>query len=85
MFGPGFVSATLERMVRTFAQSLLALWGADTAFNILQVDVPAALGAAATAAVLSVLTSLVAGKVGPNGPSFGPERLTTGRHGVDGL
>lgn len=70
MFSKLFWRETADRAVKSFAQALLLLWTADAGFNVLHVDVPAALGAAGGAAVLSVLTSLVSAKVGstPDSP-----------------
>jgi len=67
-----FWRATAERALRTFAQALAALIGAG-AVNIIEIDWVANLGIAATAAVLSVLTSVAASGVGEPGPSFGAE------------
>ncbi|MDT0270593.1 holin [Streptomyces sp. DSM 44915] len=58
-----FWRATLERAVRTFAQVLAAVLGAD-AVDILTVDWPAALATAAGAALLAVLTAVAT----PGGP-----------------
>jgi len=57
---------TLERAVKTFAQSLVALLGAG-ATNIVLLNWPDMLGVSATAALLSVLTSVVSLPVGDNG------------------
>ncbi|MGH9288443.1 MAG: holin [Acidimicrobiales bacterium] len=65
---PGsFVVGALDRAGKSVAQLLLLLWGADAGFDILSVDLRAALGVAAGAAVLSVLTSLVSAPVGDRG------------------
>lgn len=53
-----------ERAISTAAQVLVALWGADTLFNILTIDVGDALGIAAGAAGLSLLKSLAATRKG---------------------
>ncbi|WP_062215716.1 holin [Streptomyces sp. NBRC 109706] len=58
-----FWRATLERAVRTFAQALVAVLGAD-AVDVLSVDWPAALATAAGAALLAVLTAVAT----PGGP-----------------
>lgn len=66
----GFWSATAERMLRAFAATLLPLLGAGSV-NILDVPWETALGVSATAAVVSLLTSLVASQTGAKGsPSF---------------
>jgi len=53
-----FWFGTIERSVKTFAQSLLSLWTVGNGFNILQVDWQSALGVSGGALVFSVLTSL---------------------------
>jgi hypothetical protein len=63
----GFWKGTLDRAVKSFAQALLLLWGADAGFNLLSVDVGQAFGVAAGAAVLSLLTSLASGKIADDG------------------
>lgn len=52
-----FWSAALTRSLRTFAQTLLSLWGA-TAFNIFTADLKSAMGVSLGAAVLSLLMSM---------------------------
>lgn len=67
-----------DRAIRTAAQCLLALWAGD-GINLLHVDWPASLSLAGTAAVLSVLTSIVSAPLGPAGtPSLVDTRQ--GRH-----
>lgn len=56
----------LERAVKTFAQSLLALIGAGLV-NVVLLDWTDMLGISATAALVSVLTSFVSLPVGDNG------------------
>lgn len=58
-----FWIATVERAVKTFAQALLTLWGADAGFNVLSIQVGDAFGVAAGAALLSVLGSIVSSAV----------------------
>lgn len=53
-----------DRAVKSAAQSLLLLWGADAGFDILSVSWPQALGLAGGAALLSALTSLISAPVG---------------------
>lgn len=72
MWSTSFWRATSERALRTFAQALAALIGAG-AVNIIDIDWPASIGIAATAALLSVLTSIGAADFGAPGPSFGME------------
>lgn len=67
-----------ERAGKTFAQALVPLLAADGA-NLLSVDWPTSLGLAATAAALSVLTSIGSGVV-PIGPAGSPSLVATGRH-----
>lgn len=62
-----FWTGALDRAVKSFAQALLLLWGADAGFSILDVSWPAALGVAVGAAVLSLLTSIVSAPVGDKG------------------
>lgn len=70
-----FWKAAGERAVRTTAQTWLALWAGAGAFDAFTIDVQAAVGVGLGAALLSVLTSLVAEGASPaTGPSFGTER-----------
>lgn len=59
MFNKLFLKDSAERFVKTFAQSLLALFVVAPQTPILAFDWPSALGLAATAAVISLLTSVV--------------------------
>lgn len=72
MWNQKFWMATGERALRTFAQTLAALIGAGLV-NIIDIPWAANLGIAATAAVLSVLTSIGAAEIGAPGPSAGFE------------
>ena len=63
MFTAYFWKSTLERALKSFAQSLLAVVGAGQV-GVLEIAWPAALSTAATAGVLSVLTSVASAKVG---------------------
>ena len=74
MFTRAFAKATLERAVKTFAQSLAALLVADGT-DILTTDWRARLSVAAMAAVVSVLTSVGSAGVGDRGPSLAGEVL----------
>ena len=67
MLTTAFWIGMFDRAVKSFAQALLLLWGADAAFNIIEVDVGKALGMAGGAAVLSILTSFVSAPVGDTG------------------
>lgn len=61
-----FVKDAAERAVKTFAQTLLAYFGAS-ALDILHADWGNALSVSAGAVVLSVLTSLLSVKFGNSG------------------
>jgi len=67
MLTTAFWIGAIDRAVKSFAQALLLLWGADAAFNIVEVDIKGALGVAAGAVVLSLLTSLVSAPIGEVG------------------
>ena len=69
MFTAGFWRAAVERAIKTFAQTLVSLWGAG-AFNIMKVEWQEALGVAGGAALLSVLTSVASSGIGNTGPSL---------------
>jgi hypothetical protein len=74
-----FWLATAERAAKSLAQCLIGLWIGDTAFDLVQVDWRHALGLAAGAAALSVLTSIVSAPIGSTGsPSLVDE--TPARH-----
>lgn len=76
MFSKAFLTATLERMIRTVAQVLLTFLGAQTV-NAFDVQWDDAVGIAVGAAVVSLLMSIIASGVGENrGPSFtGAEKI----------
>lgn len=59
MFTSLFWKDSFERFVKTFAQALLALFVVAPNTPLLAFDWPSALGLAATAAVISFLTSIV--------------------------
>lgn len=61
-----FWKAAFERAVKSFAQAVLAVFGAGV-FNVLNADWENALSIGAGAAVLSLLTSVVSAGVGPTG------------------
>lgn len=68
MLTAAFWTGALDRAVKSFAQALLLLWGADEGFNVLAVDGWGPhLGVAGGAAVLSLLTSIVSAPVGDRG------------------
>jgi hypothetical protein len=62
-----FWTGAVDRALKSFAQALILLWGADAGFNVLQIEVGPALGVAGGAAVLSLLTSIVSAPVGDKG------------------
>jgi len=74
-FTKAFALATLERSIKTFAQTLLAVLGAGY-LDILTVDWVQSLSVALGAAFLSVLTSLGSAEIGKlGGPSLTTESI----------
>ncbi len=70
MFRSTFWKESAERCAKSAAQALLGLWALD-GFNALNADFELAFGVAAGAAILSVLTSVVAAPFGePGSPSL---------------
>lgn len=67
-----FLAAAGERAARAAAAALLSVWLiGGVAFNLVGVDWGSSLGIAGGAAVISVLTSVAAGRFGAsNDPSF---------------
>jgi hypothetical protein len=79
MWTRSFWLATAERALKSLAQCLVGLWIGDSAFDLIQIDWRHALGLAAGAAALSVLTSIVSAPIGVGGsPSLVDE--TPARH-----
>ena len=74
MYDLRFWKASIERAVKTFAQTLVALIG-TTAVTIVDLDWMQMLGVSATATVLSVLTSLASANFGSTGPSLADETV----------
>ena len=73
MFSRYFWAATFERAVKSFAQALLALLGAQQT-GLLEVDWLSTLSTAGMVTLLSVLTSLASSQVGNDqDPSLLPE------------
>lgn len=64
-----FWRATVERAIRTAAQTLLATLGLDTT-GVLDVDWGAGLALAGSAALLAVLTAIATSGAGPDGPGL---------------
>lgn len=68
MFTGSFVADAFERALKTAAQALLSLWlVGDVAFDLLTVNWGSALGVAAGAAVISLLTSVVSAPAADRG------------------
>ena len=69
-----FVSAIAERALKTFAQTFVATVGAGAmgVFNSSSLD---ALKLSASAAILSIMTSIASAKYGANGPSLAGETV----------
>jgi hypothetical protein len=67
MLTAAFWTGAVDRSVKSFAQALLLLWGADAGFNILEISIGPALGVAGGAAALSLLTSIASGPIGDKG------------------
>jgi hypothetical protein len=76
MFDKKFLVATLERAIKTFIQSFLALAGTDAA-GWISVDQTASIKVSASAALLSILTSLGSSSFGKTGPSLAGESTET--------
>lgn len=68
--------AALERALKTLAQTLIALIGAEQV-NVISLEWANLLGIAATAALISVLTSLASAQFGNPGPSLADEGIVT--------
>lgn len=82
----GVVKATAERAAKTFLQTLAALALGDGVFDLFSFDWGPALGMSASAAVLSVLSSLASTTVGNAGPSLANETVVPDAPaGVQGL
>ena len=72
MTSAAFWLAAGERALKTFAQTLVVLFGAGA--TVLTLDWQQALALSGTAALVSVLTSIVSLTVGPDGsPSLVPD------------
>lgn len=67
MGSKAFWISALDRAVKSFAQALILLWGADAGLNLLEIDLVRSLGVAASALVLSLLTSVASAPLGGGG------------------
>jgi hypothetical protein len=75
MLDPRFWLASGERAIKTLAQTLVALIGTN-AVGVMDLDWAQILGVAATATVLSILTSVASNGLGTNvGPSLTDETI----------
>lgn len=74
MFTASFWKATGERAVKTLAQSLIAVLAVGQT-TVLSVDWTQALAVAATATLLSVLSSVASSGFGNTGPSLANEAM----------
>jgi len=74
MFNKDFGLAVLERALKTFAQALIAVFAAG-AVTVLDVNWNQALAVSGTAALISVLTSIVSANIGNSGPSLASETV----------
>ena len=74
MYDKRFWIATSERAAKTLAQALIAMFVGG--MTILTIDWQQALAISVTAAIVSVLTSLISAPLGPNpGPSLTDETI----------
>ena len=76
MWNKQFALAAAERALKTFAQSLVAVFAAGSV-TLLDVDWTQALAVSGTAAIVSVLTSIASAKIGNYGPSLTSEAVVT--------
>lgn len=82
MFTTLFWKDAVERAVKTFAQALLALFLVAPNTPLLAFDWPSALGLAATAVVISFLTSIVAGVATNNTKTVSPASFAPDNRGI---
>lgn len=74
MFDITFIQATLERAIKTAAQAAIALFAAGA--TILDIDWGQGAAVVATAALLSILSSIASDRLGKfDGPSLTSEAL----------
>lgn len=69
MWTVDFWKAAIERSIKTFAQTFLAVLGSGQV-NLIEADLGAAAGVAGGAALLSILTSLGSAKLTNGDPSL---------------
>ena len=69
-----FLQAIAERAIKTFAQTFVATVGAS-AMGVFTASSVEALKVAASAAVLSAMTSIASASYGPHGPSLASETV----------
>lgn len=67
MYTAAFWAGAFDRVIKSFAQALLLMWGADEGFSLVEINFAQSLGVAAGAAVLSLLTSLISAPVADRG------------------
>jgi hypothetical protein len=82
MFTTLFWKDAVERFVKTFAQALLALLVVAPQTPFLAFDWASAIGLAVTAAVISLLTSIVSGVVTSNTPTVSPASIAPDSRGI---
>lgn len=79
MFTGLFLKDTVERVLVTFAEALLAMFLVAPHTSVIAFDWPSALGVAATAAVISFLKAVIASRVSS---TVSPASLATDDRGV---
>lgn len=82
MFTTLFWKDAAERFIKTFAQALLAIILVAPQTSVIGFDWPSALGLAATAAVISLLTSIVSGIATSNTPTVSPASIAPDSRGI---
>jgi hypothetical protein len=68
-----FMKAVAERAIKTFLQTFVAMAGTANLFDLGTTQ--SMLGVAASAALLSILTSFASAQFGSNGPSLAGEQV----------